>query len=413
MKRVFVKTNITKLLLSLLIIAFSSQTFAAPTCQDLFKSKTRTEKVISLFIKDAPENPAPTKLAGFATKIAAQKEKSWFFKSVDYAFDFIPNKLGHLLTLNRSYSFTPFKAIDEWVFDKPTHFVSQKTTGKKKELGILVKLPLLIMMSTAAWNAFDQKVFWPTAEREAAQQILRTTEQQASYLDKLIDTDFKFKQIKEQRNHDLKSVVPMVYNGKNLEQYIETPAVRARFLALGLRQEYQQYFEVYKEHTKESGILSLEQNEALFAGSKLFSHLDFFFEGVKPVKGSYVAPQHLGPLSDQQKQKLYNLTHLLYAKYVTIDVLLNTNAQALTQKSLLARDIYNDPYTKELYQLHRQNRITKEQLKYYMEEDAYHTYYMSIFETLHIVNFKYENGKYTQEALTLNDLRQSRLESLK
>lgn len=400
----------------LLVITLSTAAFSAPKCSKLFDTRSRLQKAATLFIKDAPTHVLETKRLGFATKISSNHDKSKIFKAIEYTFDFIPNQLGHLITLDRSFTFTPFKAIDEWTLDKPAHFVSQKISGKKKELGFLSKLPIWVMMSVATWNVIDQKIFWPAAEKEASERILEITNTQSAYFDKLIDTDFKFRQIKQQRDETLPLAKPLEYNGKNLESYIETPVVRSRFLAYGLKQEYSKYFETYREQTQRNGVLSLKQNQEVFGTNPLFAHLDFFFgPEAKHAPGSYVAPQHRGPITDKQKEKLYNLTHLLYAKYITLEIMLNTKTdiQTLIKKSALARDIYNDPYTQELYKLRNQGRITQEELKYFLEEDAYFKYYMSIFETLHITNFKEVNGNYTNEPLTLNDLRTSRLESLK
>jgi hypothetical protein len=396
-----------------MVTSISTPSFSKNTCAELFENNSTIQKITNLIIKDAASNPPVTKYWGLLTKSQNTRPPEGFFaKAGYYAFDFIPNKLGHLITLNKEYSFTPFQAVDEILFDKPTRIASQKLTGKKKELGILLKIPLITMLSISSWHFIDQNIFWPMAETRVTQQILNNTEKNASYYDQLIATDFRFKDIK---SLEAKNKAPEVrYDGKNTDSYIESPKINARFLAYGLEQSYENYFKIYS-HTKNPGALTLEENINLFGSNPLFEHLSFFFEnGVKQFEGTYVPPKFQGPLSDAQKNDLFNLTHLLYAKYLIIDVMFDqkTDLPKLLTKNALAHDIYNDPYTQTLIKLYKHGKITRAQLIFDIQEDAHNAYYMSLFKTLHIVNLKYENGVYTSEPLTLQDLRESRVSEI-
>ena len=352
-----------KLILILLFTIYTSVSHSKPLCEKLFQNQTPLQKVGGLFLKDPISNPLPTKLLGFAT-----------------------------LTLNKNFRFTPFKALDDNLLKKPTHFVTEKIGGKKKELGALIKIPLIILLSVTAWKNFDEHIFLPEVEARMTEQIANHIEKNSPYYDKLIETDYRFKDIKQSKSSIADS----------------------RLQAFGLKRAYEDYFRTYMGAPLPKD-LTLQDNIEMFGSNPLFSHLNFFFEnGIKQYEGTYVPSQHQGPLSDEQKKKLFDLTHLLYAKYLVIDLMFenDTDSANLIERNLLARDVFENEHSQKLISLHKENKISKEELIYYMQEDAHHVYYMTLFETLHIVNLKSEKNLYTKDPLTLSDLRNSRLSNL-
>lgn len=92
------------------------------------------------------------------------------------------------------------------------------------------------------------------------------------------------------------------------------------------------------------------------------------------------------------------LTHKLYAQYALIDLAFAQHNREVLNKSEIIQNILKEPYTKQLLELERQNKIDRTQLVYFLQEDAYHSYYFSIFEILDI-----------KEVTTLNDLRRERI----
>lgn len=414
-----------KLLIVFLVFSSIDVAHGSPkTCESLFNpsfSKRVISKVPSLFIRDADVNPPPTKLFGFATQFTPRERRTFLSRAGYYTFDYIPEKLGFLVTLNRNYTFTPFKAIDEVIFDKPTRALTQRSLGKRKELGILVKLPLIVALSTVIWKNVDQHIFWPTAEKLATVQILEHTNRNANFYDQLIKSDFRYEGIKEQLQQDLaqSTTSPMPtrsidqMNKNELNRYIETqPHVKARILAYGKAKLFENYYAEYAEIKNPEQMTATEQ-QIRFGHNPLFQHLNVFIErGVWQADGAYVAPEHRGPVSEGQIIQMFNLTHLLYFKYQVIDMIftdqiqLNTTSQ--TQKQM-AQDIVQDPYTQELLKLFRADKITSQQLVYFLQEDAYFSYNLSLFNVLNIVEF----NPLTQAPLTLNDLRQDRLNSLR
>jgi hypothetical protein len=389
--------------IALAIIALPLTSFSTDSCENLFANKTISQRAINLFVQDKPANPVETKYFGFVTRFERDADGSIFSKIGYYVFDFVPHKLGYLITLDRNFSFTPLKGMEENLLNKPFSKLTKAATGKEKKMGVLIKLPLIALLTVSGWKYFDQNVFWPTAEREATQQIFTETERNASYYDHLIDTDLRFENIKNFRD-----------KGSNIQNYVRNPKVNARVLAYGLKRSYTDYYEAFS-HVDQPYKLTLQDNIELFGSNQLFQHLNFFFEnGVKQYKGTYVPPKYLGPLSDKQKNTLFNLTHLLYTKYLLIDVLYSNGADVseLLKQNEMAKDIYNNNYSQQLRSLYNHHKISKDQLIYYTQEDAQDGYYMSLFQTLHITNLQFVNGHYINKPLTLEDLRKSRLATL-
>lgn len=378
-----------------IILAFSLVTqtsYAQNTCEGLFTPKKtfvqRAAKFLTefLIVRDAPEVPAPTKLLGFATEIQEAASPGRLAKIKYYVFDFIPNKLGHLITLDRNYRFTPVKAIDQ-VVDKPFGYVTKKTLNKKKELGLIPKLPLWIPLSIFGWFAFDSHVVAPIKEWR----IESISEKRGPVYDYLIENDFRYEDIKNVKQADLRRV-----NAYHLTEFFDT------------------YYENYSKENPYS--LTLQENLNKFGTSPLFAHLGFFIEnGVKNYEGTRIDPQYLGPMSDGQMKMLFDLTHILYAKYQIIDSIFikDTNVQVLLNENAMARNLYNNGYTQELITLYVDHKITKKKLIYYLQEDAHNVYYQSIFITLHIENLQKVDGVYIDQPITINVLRNDRLEEIK
>lgn len=289
-------------------------------------------------------------------------------------------------------------ACENFFQDKKAFFTPER---KKKYLKIAITVPLAAVVSSFAWKKIDEDYFWPKAESKITSQILVESERNSALYDNLIQNDFRFRKIK------LITLDPEVLK----EDPRLTLEKQKRMLAYNLQQSYSNYYLKYRK--VKPGQLTLKENLELFGEDPLFKHLNFFFEnGIKQYEGTIVDPKYQGPLSDAQKNKLFQLTHELYTKYILIDLAFNKNNQQVLSESNIAKSILNDPYTQELLQLQQENKITNPELIYLLQEDAYNRYYMAIFETLNIVNLKSENGKYTNEPITLESLRAERLSSI-
>ena len=416
------RIKIKRFIITALLLIVSSNVTAAPTCQSLFQP-TLTQRLIrgipNLIIRNAEANPTETRLLGLATRITPKERPTLFSKAGYYAFDYIPEKLGYLITLDRNYTFTPFKAIDEWVFDRPTRAISKGLIGKKKELGLLTKLPLVVLFSTMVWKNIDQHYFWPAAEKQATVQVLEHTTRNANYYDQIIRSDFRFEEIKIKKEEALRqnpeSTLPTDF--KNLEKdqlnaIIESnPTVKARVLAYGKLQIFESYYRQF-DQIENPRLLTATDQQILFGQHPLFQHLNVFLKKEFGQPGASLASQNSRPLSEAQINQMYHLTHLLYFKYKVLDLIftdqINSDSTTQSQRQM-AQDIVRDSYTQELLKIHRSGAITSQQLVYFLQEDAYFAYNLSLFNVLNIV----ELNPVTNAPFTLNDLRQDRLNSLR
>lgn len=278
---------------------------------------------------------------------------------------------------------------------------AQLTSHKSRYLGLAIKIPLAIAISGIVWQQIDQKFLMPKQESAVAAETINISEKNAAYFNQLIDQDFRFLSIKES-TFDPGAVA--------LDPRLKSISIQKRLKAYNLQKSYMDYYLEYSK-IKNSKDLSLEDEESEFGSNPLFAHLNFFFEnGVTQYPGAYVALQNQGPINDIKKKKLFELTHEMYNEYLAAEVLIYAKDQKnFIQQSPLAKSIYNDPYTQKLLVLYKEKIMSKDQLLYFIQEDIQDAYYFSLFDTLKITNFKSKDGKYTNEPLTLNDLRDSRI----
>lgn len=290
-----------------------------------------------------------------------------------------------VFTLNRCAS----------LFTEKNSFFSK---NKSRILKLSYQIPLSAALSIMIWKEVDQRFFWPAAEANIATNSIEHTQANKVYYDNLISNDFRYRNIK---------TLELDPSAEKLDPQLKNLDVQKRVLAHATLQNYVKYYESIKE--KNPLELTVEENITQYLGSPLFQHLNIFFEkGAFPLEGTYIAKEHQGTLTEAQSKYLFDETHRLYLKYFAIDAYQNNLKSSFKSKS----KIFNSAYAQELLKLETNKKITKKEMLYYLQEDAYNEYFMNIFTALNIHNLKIKNGSYTNDYVTLADLRNERLNNL-
>lgn len=279
---------------------------------------------------------------------------------------------------------------------------------KSRYIKLAVAIPLSIAVSSFIWKTVDENYFWPKAEANVTSQIISKTETQKNYLDDLIENDFRFRRIKE-ADLDMDVI--------KMDSRLNSLQTQKRMAAFIHARNYTTYYvQIYK--IKAPLHLTLEQNREQFGAHPLFQHLNFFFDnGVQKYEGTRVEDKYLGPLSDAQQNRLFSLTHELYLQYALIDLAYKKQDPSAATNSDLIKTLSADPYTQKLQSFKDSGKISPDKFVYYLQEDAYNNYYIEMFNVMHIVNLK-STGQinapksYTADAITLNDLRESRIKTI-
>jgi len=275
-------------------------------------------------------------------------------------------------------NFTHAKSCQSLFENKKVFFTPER---KKKYLRLALIVTSSVSLVILAWQKIEEEIFWPKMESKVALQSLDVTERNQKTYNDLLAYDFRFKDINSAK-FDLEA--------SKIDPKLSSLESQKRIRVYNLQQGYLNYYQKY-QYIPHPSQLTLEQNVEKFGADPLFSHLNYFLEGGNQGK----AP------SDQQKNQLFMLTHKLYTQYALIDLAFAQRNHEVLNKSEEIRTILKEPYTKQLLELEKQNKINRTQLVYFLQEDAYHSYYFSIFETLDI-----------KEVITLNDLREDRTSSL-
>jgi len=134
-----------------------------------------------------------------------------------------------------------------------------------------------------------------------------------------------------------------------------------------LKKAYHDYYILMAQLKTDSKDLSLEEEQTYFQDTPLFQHLNFFFDkGVQNYPGTIISSQSLGPLSNLQKKRLFELTHLLYAEYLIDEIIFlksEAEVKGLIEKNKMAYQIYHDPYIHKIIEFKKANKLSSKHHK--------------------------------------------------
>ena len=334
-------------------------------------------KGIRLILKDPSIGPEPASFAGGLLRAPDNNAGS-----VAQMFTAIPRRISKDI-FGRELVFTPGKAVYDNLIGRPVRFASRTFLGHDKLLSNLVTVPLAIAMSIGVYqpteNYATQKVYQYQINKEI------TTHRQQ--YDDLIKTDYRFVDVETQE-----------LSGKLNAGQAEREAY---FVKLGYTKYYEYMNKSYDPSNPVKTMNTLKNHY-------LFLHLHNLMEhGVQPTEGFLASPERYGPLSDDEKIELFRRTYQLYFEY---QVILDHYGSGLAESNPDILDWIKrseqDPFFQKLNQLYQSGHLSPEQFVYRLQEDAYWKAKFDQWEVLGITRLKRDaTGKWTDSALTLNDIR--------
>lgn len=389
------------------VASVSAPAYAANSCADVIRESVHTNQPqsfkdrvkaygrevvatrgVRLLLKDSQSHLEDTKWLGVLTKeqIGAHpgKIRRYFSAIIHY----VPRKLGSWMSRESGYRFTPFSGIYNVLVRKPIEYVSQKFSNRKMEPSMLLSFSLIMAATIPVFEKIDAQYQKALVEHRHSEIV-----NHASDWDRLLRSDYRF--------HETRRALE---KGKISQE-------EAYAQAYEMSQAYNYYFEYRDGNDTQPTV----ESELPLLKHKLFVHLrGVVTNGVQKMglKEGYVVPDSaVGPLSDAQILNLFGNTHQLYLKYQIISEMVDNTelwhkVKASSKMKDLVASLTQDPFIHELYQLRDQGRITIDDLKYYIQEDAYWQSRFQDYQVLGVTRLKKENDTYINEPLTLSDIRE-------
>lgn len=339
------------LLVGGLLLGSSAQ---AVTCRDLLLSGTNYVAEVArsggmrLFLK-----PAEPRSIGFI-RPANQRASivSWVFRELPLRAIGVKDRQLHL-----------FSGFTDHLVREPIIYISDRTGLGRKELTI----PSLVLLSALSWQGIDVET-----NQIFEQRIKSQVEFYANEYDELIKYDFRFHEIAQDLSKG------------------ELTQEEARTRAFWRKMAIDKYYAYRQAHLDKNSLN--DQVQYL----DFFSELKTIFEkGIQAVPGYRVPTYSRGPISEEKKLKLFDLSHKLYEDY---------------QKIAMNVPTLEDPIEEKIRRLQTEGAINPQVARYTLQEFAFWRFRFAEFELLGII--KLSSDREGAPSLTLDDVRQEILDSL-
>lgn len=349
-----------------------------------YASEVRSTRGLRLFFKT--DAGADERVLGLLSAANPSEHKLSMANITQY----IPRKVTQRY-LGKAYDLNPLN-IPNHLANAPVRYLSARL-GQKMQLTLLAMLPLDFYLGYKAYNAFDG-----IYQAQLRKKFDRMIEEHAREYDSLIQNDYRFKDIK-------------IY----LQDGKLTP-LQSREAAQQLLATYNNFFEYMQNgYAKDSPQERLDK----LSNHPLFSNLSEVLnkgipEDAPGFRREANAPAHVTP---EIAEELLGTNFLLFEKYqIMPELVKNSTSFQNMIKAPGRKDLINSisaaPYTKTLQGLHRENKISQEQLIYRLQEDAFWQNKFQLWQAVGLVRLKKINGQYTDEPLTLDDIRRESLEEI-
>jgi hypothetical protein len=333
-------------------------------------------KGLRLFLKPAVTDRRKMLLRGFVTQPENPGELRW------YHFQ----RQATQKALGVQVQVTPIRGAYENAIRQPIGWLTERVTGARLEPTRLLTLPASFAIWTAVYDRLSQE-----ADALTAGHLEASIQKHGAEYDRLIESDYRFTAVRDE-----------LRAGRVSRE-------QARRAAYALNTIYADY---YSYMDKESGTAAPAELRERFRGDPLFLELRNVIEtGVPPTEGFSFSPAHPpGRFTEAQIQRLYEVEHLLYWKYRVIPAVVARRPElerlrADPQSGPMIASIEKDPFTQALIELNRRGVIDKAELQRRIGEDAYWQARFSLYETIGATRLKRVNGAYTDQPLTLEDIR--------
>lgn len=399
-------------IISLVIFNFPISAFSSnPVCDSLFLNHTKNNfqsrlitpalnhvknygheiiqtRGLRLFLKNNKSEQDATKWYGLLTKQKIDINQSRFISYFTDIVEYVPRKLGQTLSRENGYLFTPFDGLYNLTFRMPIEYFTSKFFNRKLEPAFFLKIPVILALSFSMSHQLDV-VYQNQLENHLKTEI---SDHSKEY-DKIIQSDYRYRKIK---------------NAIQSGQMTRDQAYREAYL---ISLAYSQYFKYRDSNQNEFKL----ESELKLLDHYLFEHLKpIMFNGIQKSMFSddyFVPTESIGLLTDDQKILIFKNAHQRYLKYQIIVELVNQSElwkQMLTSEKMqqLIQPILQDPFTVELMNLYKNDKISRDQLQTYLQEDMYWQNRFLDYDILGIKKYKKINGISSNHFLTLADIRE-------
>ena len=337
-----------------------------------------------LFLKSVETDDGDIMWSGFLKRHEPNFKKTGVRSYLSHILNYTPRKVGGLLSGNTGYTFTPFNGIYNVTFRQPVIYLSRNLTGTEFEPAFFFKFPPVLALSISAYIGADL-AYQAELERHIEDEI----SQHSAQYDNMIRSDFRYRRIKQS-----------LKNGE-----ITQEEARREAYMIGLA--YAQYFQ-YRDAQSSKPTLESEMD---LLDHYLFVHLKPVIEnGVAQAKGYKVPDRALGSIDESQILSLFQNSHQRYLKYqIIIEMVEESELFFQMKESPQFKDVIasieDDSFTIILYELLDQGLITSQELKGYLQEDAYWKNRFQDWQTIGVTRLRFDGKNFLDVPLTIEDIR--------
>lgn len=287
----------------------------------------------------------------------------------------------------KPHDFTPLGGLVHTVFNRPVRLAT-RTFGPRK-LQPTLPITMASLLGAGILSNILINLFYVDQLEEHAK---ATIERDAPKWDELIEHDYAYRDIFEQREKDVKA-------GKANAQS------HARELAYNRYHSLLKYYQHIAEHGEE-----VEKSGQLFFGNPLFTDLNnIMLNGFQLTEGYQALEGFDDFASEDQIEELFQLKHSLFAVYNAIHLMV-LDPETFAQRKEQDKDrevfeaISDDPFTQKLLRYYSEGTLNQKQLLFHLKEDAFWRVRIEQWRVSRIAKLKKINGKYSDVALTLEDI---------
>jgi hypothetical protein len=273
----------------------------------------------------------------------------------------------------KDFKLTPLRGFYYSLVQRPIGDLTQRLGSGRLE----PSLPVLMLLSALAWQGIDD------ANKVAVDWKIQSqiTDNRGAF-QHLLQYDFRFHEID---------------NEMRAGEITEDQALLQSFWRKLAIDKY------YRERA--NGIAQVKFSDQVHY-LNFFTHLKSIVKnGVTEQPGFLVS--EIGPLTDQQISRLFDINHRLFTEYQIIEEMTHNSEHFNYLKSHpfyrdIVNDLIDDPFTREIVRLWNNRQISADQAEHILQEDAFWRARFKEWKTIGVTCLKDDDSKVP---LTLQDIR--------
>ena len=381
-------------------------------------------------------------LEGFFPKNQALEKGSWFTEPLHSLSKGIQTGVTKAVTGHEPAHYVRFfRGSDNATGDIPLRLLTGKFLGTQYKFAEVPNLVRGAASGILVWKGVTHWLLDPPTNALMRSKVEEQIFDAAPVLDERIQNDFRFNDVKifDEIN---RPKIPST-DTKTLEKFRQAVLGQAELKFVGLQyfaeqtnsdskfldkllavaQNEKALTQKYKNLKPQDidALSGIERNEYVYwtiAQTVFKAPLELYTKGY-PSNAELEAHGYAHPLemptrlSDKKFQRLVNETLRLHRKYRVIRELTTTplttlevSAQELELEAL-RDEVEASPFTDYLLMLYSENKLTKDQLRYRLEEDAYWQTQKNIDEIVELTPLTKRDGKYTKSPRRVEDIQEA------